>query len=104
MPITDFNPVVIYLAALQKAFKNIALFFYDQFGGRTIGVLFRPEVLNEKPFKYSTIEGSILAHTSYSHSIDNVALNIAALVEDFEILGAGLVEKVHVQSDKLVKH
>ena len=104
MPITDFNPIGIYLNSLKKAFGNQALFFYDNFGGRQIGVLLRPEALNTKPFKYSTAEGTILTGTSYSHSTDNVALNLPALMEDFEILGDGLVAKVLLQSDKLLAH
>lgn len=102
MPITDFNPARLYLNSLKAAFRNQALFFYDDFGGRHIGVLLRPETLETKPFKYSTVEGSMLTGTSYSHSIENVAFNLPAFLEDLQILGEGLVEKVSLQSDKLL--
>ena len=98
MPITDFHPSLHYLNALKRAYRNVALFFYDEFGGRQIGVLLRPEALRTKPFKQSSVECSMLTNTSYSHSIDNVTLNLDALCEDFAILGDGLVHKVQLQT------
>lgn len=103
MPITDFNPALIYLNIVKKAFGNLGLFFYDENGGHKIGMLLRPEKLDMRPFKYSNIEASLLTHTSYSHLIDNVALNINALVEDLQIMGDGLVSQVQLQSNKLLK-
>ena len=101
IPIIDFNSVKIYLDILKKSFNNLALFFYDQYGGRRIGVLLHPNSMDTKPFKSSNVKGSMLTNSSYSHSIDNVTLNISALMEDFTILGNGLVKRVILQSDQL---
>lgn len=103
MPITDYNPALIYLNSLKKAYSNLALFFYDDFGGIEIGVLLKPDCFKMKPFNFSNIEASMLSGTSTSLTTDNVILNLEALIEDFEILGDDLVDKVIIQSDKLYK-
>ncbi|OTF70605.1 nucleolar protein 6-like protein [Euroglyphus maynei] len=97
MPIVDYNPAYIYLTMLKKAYENFALFFYDQYGGREIGVLLRPETLETRPFKYSSVDGTKLAGTAHSLSTDNVVINMEALVEDFRIIGNGLVDTVIIK-------
>lgn len=97
MPVVDFNPVSQYLETLKGAFDNLALFFVDEHGGRSIGVLLRPEAMAVKPFKLASLAGqsaAMLTETAYSSSVDNVALNLGALMEDMAIMGEGLVEKV----------
>lgn len=102
MPITDYNPAMIYLESLKKAYGNLSLFFFDEFGGKEIGVLLKPQSLESKPFQLSSIEASMLAATSTSLATDNITLNLAALVEDFKVLGEDLVDSVLVKSDKIL--
>ncbi len=97
MPIVDWDPVARYLDSLKAAFDNQALFFVDEYGGRTIGVLLRPEALEVRPFRLATLaatSAAMLTGTAYSSAADNVALNLPALIEDLTVMGEGLVERV----------
>ncbi|RXG60932.1 Nucleolar protein 6, partial [Armadillidium vulgare] len=48
LPVTNFDPVQLYLRELREAFSNDALFFHDEHGGTAIGVLWKPHVFEEK--------------------------------------------------------
>lgn len=91
MPITDYNPVYHYLDQLRKSYANVALFFYDEFGGREIGVLLKPGATESNALAASTTE-------CVKVSAGNAALNVEALLEDFQILGASLVSKITLKS------
>ncbi|XP_014206566.1 nucleolar protein 6 [Copidosoma floridanum] len=95
IPIVDFDPVTLYLKELRSAYSDFALFFHDTYGGTVIGVLLKPCALQEKDFK--------VANTSCRKiSGDNkLILNMSAMIEDFYILGKGLVQNIDIQSKNL---
>ncbi|KAL8204174.1 UNVERIFIED_CONTAM: Nucleolar protein 6 [Gekko kuhli] len=84
------------LAGPEEAFGEVALFFYDKYGGEVIGVLWKPSGFEPQPFKASTMRGRMLAPSSESLTVPNVA----AILEDFEILGEGLVRAVETRTEK----
>ncbi|OXU19050.1 hypothetical protein TSAR_001365 [Trichomalopsis sarcophagae] len=95
IPIVGFDPVAEYLSELRKNYSEHALFFHDTYGGNVVGVLLKPQAMQQKDFKVS--------NTSCQKFNDNqkLILNVSAMIEDFYILGKGLVEIINIQSDKL---
>ncbi|XP_039731492.1 nucleolar protein 6 [Pteropus medius] len=97
MPVLGYDPPQLYLAQLRKAFGELALFFYDQHGGEVIGVLWNPTSFRPQPFKASNTKG----HMVVSQGGESVMVpNIEAILEDFAILGEGLVQAVEARSER----
>lgn len=70
------------------------MFFHDTYGGTIIGVLFKPSALGIKDFKVSNIGGR------KCNNNNELVLNISAMIQDFYVLGKGLVEAIDVRSKK----
>lgn len=101
---------------LQKHYSEFCLFFYDFYGGNFIGVVLKPDAKLPKEFKVrfgTSVHslGFIRKYTYswfdiYSSQISNLkcavlrnnklALNVEAMMDDFRILGSGIV--THVES------
>ncbi|XP_057323676.1 nucleolar protein 6 [Microplitis mediator] len=96
LPVVEFNPVEKYLEELRAGYGEFALFFHDTYGGSVIGVLLNPRALDIKDFKVGNINCRRLDTNG------KLVLNIAAMIEDFSIIGQGLVDKIDLQSDKLL--
>lgn len=99
MPITNYNPPYIYLSSLKRSYNSVALFFYDEFGGKEIGVLMRPKAFDKKPFSSSTANepAKKLSALSHSGNTDNLELDLNLMIEDFQIIGENIVETVIVK-------
>uniref|UniRef100_A0ACB8ENP9 Nucleolar protein 6 n=1 Tax=Sphaerodactylus townsendi TaxID=933632 RepID=A0ACB8ENP9_9SAUR len=85
------------LCACREAFGDLALFFYDKHGGEVIGVLWKPSSFAPQPFKASTMRGRMMLMSS-SESL--MVPNVTAILEDFEVLGEGLVKAVEARTEK----
>ncbi|ELR51092.1 Nucleolar protein 6 [Bos mutus] len=97
MPVLGYDPPQLYLAQLREAFGHLALFFYDQHGGEVIGVLWKPTSFQPQPFKVSNTKGRIVV----SQGGEPVMVpNVEAILEDFAILGEGLVQAVEARSER----
>lgn len=97
MPVLSYDPPQLYLAQLREAFDDLALFFYDRHGGEVIGVLWKPSSFQPQPFKASSIKGRMVV----SQGGELVMLpNIEAILEDFAVLGEGLVQAVEARSER----
>ncbi|XP_015703764.1 nucleolar protein 6 [Coturnix japonica] len=96
-PVVDYDPVQCYLQDLREAFSDLALFFYDKHGGEVIAVLWKPSSFQPQPFKVSNMKG----HTVTTRNNELVCVpNIEAILEDFEVLGEGLVKRVEARTEK----
>ncbi|XP_033607618.1 nucleolar protein 6 isoform X3 [Cryptotermes secundus] len=93
IPVTGFNPVNCFLAELRENYSDYALFFYDMYGGNIIPVLWKPSALLPKDFKVSHIN----CHKP-SKDGSKVELNVDAIIDDFYILGKGVVSTIDVKS------
>nr|CAB3264395.1 nucleolar protein 6-like [Phallusia mammillata] len=94
LPVVGFDPVQIYLSDLENCFGDLALFFHDDNGGSVIGVLWRPNAFQPKQFKLST------ASCVEMLDGDKCAPSVHSVLEDFKIMGRGLVENIELHSDK----
>eukprot|EP00833_Pecoramyces_ruminatium_P011496 jgi/Orpsp1_1/1185528/evm.model.c7180000094255.1 len=86
----QFNPINYYLYNLKKSFGNIAYFFYDQYGGDCIYVLWNKKAFGEIPqnwkinTKYSTMP--------VDKESENVKPNTTAIMGEMQRLGQGFVK------------
>lgn len=92
MPIVQFNPVALYLRDLRQNYNEYALFFHDSYGGDVIAVLWKPIVFQKQQFKIANIDGMKLMPDEK----DSLQVNVDALIEDFVILGNGIIKNIDV--------
>ncbi|RMC16490.1 hypothetical protein DUI87_06425 [Hirundo rustica rustica] len=92
------NPVhLCFPIVILDAFDDLALFFYDKHGGEVIAVLWKPLSFQPQPFKVSSMKGRKV--TTLNNELVCVP-NVEAILEDFEILGEGLVKNVEAHTEK----
>jgi U3 small nucleolar RNA-associated protein 22 len=103
MPIIHFDPIHQFVEQLRSSYSELALFFYDKFGGREIGVLWKPSIFESCPFKISQTNGVQLCSTSNTNGSQNIITNIKAIIEDFSILGDGIVKSIQTLTEKWEK-
>ncbi|XP_073959945.1 nucleolar protein 6 Mat89Ba [Choristoneura fumiferana] len=92
IPVVGFNPVQNYLDELQSAFSEFALFFHDTYGGEVIAVLWKPDISSDKEFQVSNAS-ALRPLPGGQYRVDT-----AAIVEDFKLMGEGLVARVTVNT------
>ncbi|KAI5745628.1 hypothetical protein M8J76_012899 [Diaphorina citri] len=100
MPVVDFNPVALYVNLLRESYGEMALFFYDVYGGLDIGVVIKPDDLlaDSKDMKFNCKRP---AETSGSQL--SFIVNRKAMLEDFYILGRGVVKLVTCREQGLIE-
>ncbi|XP_076854204.1 nucleolar protein 6 [Brachyhypopomus gauderio] len=96
-PVVDFNPVRQYVSELRDAFGDVALFFYDPYGGTVVAVLWKPHAFVPQPFKTSLMNAR---QVKVSDGTATTVPNVEAIVQDFHIMGEGLVNKVELKTEK----
>lgn len=97
LPVIDYDPVRLYLSELRDAFGDLALFFYDPFGGTVIAVLWKPTAFEPQPFKTSLMNAR---RVEVSGDVATTVPNIEAILQDFRIIGEGLVKKLELRTEK----
>ncbi|KAM7295242.1 putative D-alanyl-D-alanine carboxypeptidase [Ixodes scapularis] len=78
----------------QETYGDLALFFYDRYGGNLVAVLWKPHAFQPLPFKVSQIGGRTL------NAEGKMVPNVEAVLEDFSTLGKGLVTSVETRTSK----
>ncbi|CAJ1068522.1 nucleolar protein 6 [Xyrichtys novacula] len=97
LPVVDYNPVSLYLAELREAFGDLALFFCDPYGGTVIAVVWKPKAFIPAPFKTSHVSARSVQVTGDEA---NTVPNVEAILEDFQVIGKGLVKSVEARTEK----
>ncbi|KAG4066138.1 hypothetical protein HA402_010340 [Bradysia odoriphaga] len=88
VPAAGFNPVEYFLRDLRNAYSDLAIFFYNPCGGDTIAVLWKPTIHEAIEFDANNINGRKRSgRQRYEY-------NLPQLIEDFRIIGRGLIENV----------
>lgn len=90
-----FCTLYIFLLFPQDGYDDYALFFHDTYGGTVIGVLLKPAVFEHKDFKVADVNCRKL------NSEGKLVLNISAMIEDFYILGRGIIRAINVPNKRL---
>eukprot|EP01135_Chromosphaera_perkinsii_P005307 Nk52_evm4s337 gene=Nk52_evmTU4s337 len=86
----NFDPARIFKRELEAKYADIALFFQDVYGGDSIYVSFKPKAREEASFSAFDPRLTI----SSGQNSGKVTLNVKAVLQDFFIVGEGLVEDV----------
>ncbi|RLU24256.1 hypothetical protein DMN91_004467 [Ooceraea biroi] len=95
IPIVNFDPVQCFLKDLRDGYNDYALFFHDTYGGTVIGVLLRPTVFERKDFKVADAKCRKLDDDG------KLCFNVSAMIEDFYVLGRGIIEAIDVPSKNI---
>ncbi|GFS40938.1 nucleolar protein 6 [Trichonephila inaurata madagascariensis] len=88
-PIVEYDPVERYLRELRRNFGDYALFFHDVYGGDFIAVVWKQSSFSPKEFNVSSINNRTLYRNG-----PQVIPDVERIIEDFNILGHGLVKKI----------
>ncbi|XP_048851490.1 nucleolar protein 6 isoform X2 [Brienomyrus brachyistius] len=99
LPVIDFNPVTQYMTQLRDAFGHLALFFCDPYGSTVIAVLWKPQAFASQPFKTSQMSAR---RVEVSGELAQSVPNVEAILEDFRVMGEGLVKKVEPRTENWV--
>ncbi|XP_050965256.1 nucleolar protein 6 [Labeo rohita] len=99
LPVIDYDPVRLYLSELREAFGDLALFFYDPYGGTVIAVLWKPAAFEPKPFKASLMNAR---RVEVNGDVVTTVPNVEAILQDFRIIGEGLVKSLELRTEKWV--
>ncbi|KAG9081347.1 hypothetical protein FRC07_014526, partial [Ceratobasidium sp. 392] len=91
-PLVGFDPAAEYLADLQSAFGQLAMFFYDPYGGTLIAGLWDP-----KPTTQVTAFKVMLGYSSMPIEEGKVAFNKKAVLREIEIMGKGMVIGIDIK-------
>ncbi|CCD71797.2 Nucleolar protein 6 [Caenorhabditis elegans] len=90
IPVVELDPVDELVYQLNNSFQQVAMFFYNKYGGHHIGVMFKPQE-DEVPAKISRCS----LHKSVSDS--TLRLNRDEILENIQILGQGIVSDVQLK-------
>ena len=95
IPIVEHDPVALYVAQLKAAYSSLANFYYDRFGGSVVAVKL-----------VAAREGGKVGAVAAKEARDGVlAVNWGAVMEDWRVLGEGLVREVQVlDTDAMLAH
>ncbi|XP_055904570.1 nucleolar protein 6 [Eupeodes corollae] len=69
------------ITELREAFSEFCIFFYDPCGGRTIALIWKPDIFVEREFKVGTMNGCALTEDG-----TKVICNKEALIEDMKVI------------------
>lgn len=100
LPVTDFDPVRLYVEDLKDTFSELALFFYDCYGGDCIGVKWKLPAFEARPTKVSSMTAAMPNPSSTENVLSTVIPNVEGILADFRIMGQGLVSSIEVLSEK----
>merc|ERR1719186_662995 len=95
LPILSHNPVSLYVSTLQSCYGHLANFYHDKYGGTMVAVKLVTKVEIKEKVKLGDLTCKMV--------VDGlVATNWGAVIEDWSILGEGLVKEVEVINTDLL--
>jgi len=94
LPVVDFHPVSRYVEELQTCYSSVGKFFHDKYGGTVIGVKLVKDDDKSKIFK--------LGCKTIGNASGKLITNWGAIIEDWRILGEGIVKDVEVVNSDLL--
>ncbi|XP_077988823.1 nucleolar protein 6-like [Glandiceps talaboti] len=100
LPVVNFDPMQKYLQELQECFGDLATFFCDFHGGSFIAVVWKSTAFQSKPFQVSGIQCCQPKTTPSAGKEIEIRCDVNTVVEDFLVIGQGLVHKVEMMTEK----
>ena len=93
----NFDPAQLLLGDLRKAFGHVAKFYYDGLGGTTIGVVWDSAATTAHPFKVRYTRDAVITSDAGGQAVPQIQLNVAAVLEDFKLIGKGMIKTVQLR-------
>lgn len=90
--LVGFDPAIAFVAELQQLFGHLALFLYDEHGGRHIAVVWKPQA-SAPTASVAVAHAFMTAPTGKG----TVAADLAEVLEACKALGGGLVESIETK-------
>ena len=81
-----------FVEVLKETFGQYALFFYNEFGGDLIGVLWKPEAFKPVPFDLTKIKHHKICELAAPDGSLQMELDVEELLEDVELIGGELIK------------
>lgn len=81
-----------FVEVLKETFGQYALFFYNEFGGHMIGVLWKPEAFKPVPFDLAKIKHHKICELAAPDGSLQMELNVDELLEDIQLIGGELIK------------
>ncbi|GFR75187.1 nucleolar protein 6 [Elysia marginata] len=91
-PVVDFSVAEKFLKDLENTFGDLALFFYDPFGGNVIGVVWKPQAFDRKDFKPANFRFRKPAVDD--NETPNLDMVKESILDDIRVMGGGIVESL----------
>ncbi|KAF8528430.1 Nrap protein [Hysterangium stoloniferum] len=97
-----FDPAEMLVRDLERVYGDTIEFFYDIYGGTTIGGVWNPAVLgNEEGYPWRVLLGfsstPLDAVVRNKKTISNVVLNIQGVLAEIARMGEGIVKKIRLK-------
>lgn len=92
-PIVDFDPVNEYIKILRKNYDSYALFMHDKYFGDVIYVFWKAEAFQNVKDLFCNVD--LVQSTNLSSHVPN----LEAIIENLQLLGLGIVQRVVVKSE-----
>ncbi|KZP27685.1 Nrap protein [Athelia psychrophila] len=99
--LVGFDPAQLLFDDLTRVYKDTLRFFYDPYGGDSIGAVWEPTVKDSRPFRVLLGFSSMPSGKDEDKSKDKknpVSLNNAAIFNEIQRLGLGIVKSMNVRS------
>ncbi|KFM82766.1 Nucleolar protein 6, partial [Stegodyphus mimosarum] len=94
-PVVDYDPVQKYLEELRQNFHEFAHFLYDRYGGDFIAVVWKKSAFTPRNFTVSHVNNRTVHQDGVS-----IVPDVETILEDFRLLGSGLVKEIVKQTEK----
>jgi len=96
----EFDPARLLFDDLQRIYSDTFKIFYDPFGGDRFGVVWDPSLKEPRPFRVLGGFSSQPVKKANEKAKDKafVNLNQDGIISEIERMGAGLIQKITIQS------
>ncbi|BFY97446.1 hypothetical protein BsWGS_00486 [Bradybaena similaris] len=90
LPVIEFNVARKFFNDLQSTLGDVAMFFYDPFGGNVIGMVWKAQAVEKKDFKISLFP--YRKPVVGENEVFSLELQKESILDDIRVLGGGIVE------------
>lgn len=94
-PIVDFDIVDMFVEELRKCFGDLIVFFHDRYSSTKLYGIWKQDSIKAKEIKISNTRYRLIDQTN-----NKLELNVEAIVEDFKLIGQGLVDNIEIKNFK----
>ena len=84
----------VFLEILKETFGNYALFFYNEYGGDMIGLLWKPDAFRPIPFDQNKMRHHKISELAASDGSLQMELNVDELLEDIQLIGNEIIRRI----------